>query len=217
MQVSMPITLYIVSPDGDVSVDPVNTTASNGSTVSFNCSTTAGDGNSFTWMREDFSELSNSEDVTITADSSQSTLTINGVNATQHGGMYTCVVSNAAGDGSETGTLYVAPVITVQPISTLLTRDSEVEILECMAESFPNPIYRWEKLTNGQFSSVPNGNSSLLSFDPVMFGNEGMYQCVAVSLAGMANSIPSTVVGKCHCMFTVRQLSCSCYVYLHFH
>lgn len=187
-----------MSPDGSVTVDPATINATNGSTVSFNCLTTAGGGNSFMWIGEDSSELSAGGSVTIIANSSQSTLTVTGVNASQHGGEYACVVSNAAGNGSDTGTLNVAPVIIVQPVPTLPTSSGHTAVLNCVAQSFPSPVYHWEKLTNNQLSTVSNSNSSILVFNPVMFGNEGLYQCVAESLAGVVKSSLSTVVGEHH-------------------
>ena len=139
--------------------------------------------------------LSSGENLDISSNESYSVLTISNVNATQHGGVYRCVVSNAAGNDSDNGTLNVRPVITVQPAETILTNNRDIEQLQCVADAFPAPEYRWEKIENGVIETV--SNTSILMFNPVMFGDEGTYQCVAVSLGVQVNSTSSLVTGEC--------------------
>ena len=139
--------------------------------------------------------LSSGENLTISSNESYSKLTISNINATQHGGVYRCVVSNAAGNDSDDGTLNVRPVITVQPAGTILTVNGSSEQLQCLAVAFPAPEYRWEKIENGVIETV--SNTSILMFNPVMFGDEGTYQCVAVSLGVQVNSTSSLVTGEC--------------------
>ena len=64
------------------------------------------------------------------------------------GGVYTCIVSNAAGSDSASTTLYVAPYI-VTPLEeqTLTTNGSNVSI-SCDADGFPNPSVSWVDMTN---------------------------------------------------------------------
>ena len=150
----------------------------------------------FQWMLvgESSMLLFSRGDLDISSSDSYSVLTISNVNATQHGGVYRCVVSNAAGNDSDNGTLNVRPVITVQPAETLLTSNGSIEQLQCVADAFPAPEYRWEKIEDGFLTTVSNTN--ILMFNPVMFGDEGSYQCVAVSLGVQVNSTSSLVTGE---------------------
>ena len=138
--------------------------------------------------------LTTGRDVSISDGSRLSMLSISNVNATEDGGEYRCVVSNAAGNDSDNATLNVRPVITVQPIETLLTSNGSSEQLVCVADAFPAPAYRWEKIIDESIDVVSNTNT--LSFSPVMFGDEGTYQCVAMSLGVEVNSTSSTVFGE---------------------
>ena len=103
----------------------------------------------------------------------ESTLVVMDIDASS-GGDYTCTVSNAAGNDSASTTLYVAPYI-VTPLEeqTLTTSGSSVNI-SCDADGFPIPTVRWVDMTNAEVV-----NTSLLKFNPVMFGDEGLYRCVA--------------------------------------
>ena len=67
-----------------------------------------------------------------------STLEVMDIDASS-GGVYTCIVSNAAGSDSASTTLYVAPYI-VTPLEeqTLTTNGSNVNI-SCDADGFPSP------------------------------------------------------------------------------
>ena len=151
----------------------------------------------FQWMLvgESSMLLSSGGDLAISSSDSYSVLTISNVNATQHGGVYRCVVSNAAGNDSDNGTLNVRPVITVQPAETLLTSNGSIEQLQCVADAFPAPEYRWEMIEDGVVIETVS-NTNILMLDPVMFGDEGSYQCVAVSLGVQVNSTSSLVTGE---------------------
>ena len=141
--------------------------------------------------------LTTGRDVSISDGSRLSVLNISNVNATEDGGEYRCVVSNAAGNNSDNATLNVRPVITVQPIETLLTSNGSSEQLVCIADAFPAPEYRWEEITDDSATVVSDTNT--LSFSPVMFGDEGTYQCVAMSQGVEVNSTSTTVFGESQC------------------
>ena len=175
---------------------PSEQTTDNGSTIAINCTAEGGPDNTFQWILvgEPSMMLSSGEDLSISSSDSYSVLNISNVNATQHGGVYRCVVSNGAGNDSDNGTLNVRPVITVQPAETLLTSNGSIEQLQCVADAFPAPEYRWEKIENGITRTV--SNTSVLMLNPVMFGDEGTYQCVAVSLGVQVNSTSSLVTGE---------------------
>ena len=68
------------------------------------------------------------------------------MNATQDGGQYFCIVINEAGIELNSTTLYIRPVITIQPQDVLNNANMSIS-LNCLANSFPAPYYRWRKLS----------------------------------------------------------------------
>ena len=151
------------------------------------------------WLKDNRMLLTNDDDDVSISNSSEvgSMLTIRNVNATEDGGGYRCVVSNAAGNGSDNVTLNVRPVITVQPTETLLTSNGSSEQLVCVADAFPAPEYLWEKIMDGSNTEISDSNT--LNFSSVVFGDEGTYQCVAMSLGEEVTSTPTLVVGESSC------------------
>ena len=95
-------------------------------------------------------------------------LTISSINATQDGGMYTCVVVNQAGQDSANVTLYVRPLIVDQP-QDQFTRQGETVTLSCRADSFPSPLYQWEKFntTSESYYQLPGETNRTLEFRSV--------------------------------------------------
>ena len=122
-----------------------------------------GPGNSFRW------------EINGTVVVNDSTLTFVNIDAS-YGGNYTCVVSNAAGDDSVSTTLYVTPYI-VTPLEEDISvvNGSKVNV-NCDAAGFPTPTVNWVSMLEFAVSST-----MLLQFSPVMFGDEGVYHCVAFS------------------------------------
>ena len=122
----------------------------------------------------------------------ESTLLVTNIDASS-GGTYTCLVSNAAGNGSASTTLYVAPYI-VTPLEeqTLTTNGSNVNI-NCDVAGFPSPTVNWFDMANFRVSLT-----FLLQFSPVMFGDEGVYRCVSTAnINGMTfnATTETTIVG----------------------
>ena len=142
-----------------------------GGTVTFTCSAQGGPDNTYQWQK-DGEDLMNETDTT---------LTVSNISA-MNGGSYTCVVSNAAGNDSATAVLYVEPIIVTQP-TDILTRNGTVVNFTCVAESFPDPEYTWEKYNDESGSYDTVSHSSVFEFTPAVFGDEGSYRCVA-SLPG---------------------------------
>ena len=167
-----------VSPEGSVAVSPEMVIADIGGTLTFNCSAQGGPDNTYQWQK-------NGEDLMNETDT---TLIVGDITA-RNGGNYTCVVGNAAGNDSGTAVLYVEPIIVTQP-TNILTRNGTVVNFTCVAESFPDPEYTWEKYneTTATFYTVSNG--PVLEFTPAVFGDEGSYRCVA-SLPGTSRNATS--------------------------
>ena len=133
--------------------------------VILECTGGGGPNNTYEWMK----------DGTVLNDETSDTLTLI-IDSASSGGSYTCTVSNAAGSDSASTTLYVAPY-TVTPLKeqTLTTNGSNMNI-SCDADGFPSPTVSWVDMTNAQVV-----NMSLLEFNPVVFGDEGLYRCVAIA------------------------------------
>ena len=91
------------------------------------------------------------------------------------GGDYFCIVSNAAGSDSASTTLYVEPYIII-PIekNTLVTVGGPGVNINCLADGFPTPSVKWVDIVNVEVSST-----SQLQLNPVSFGDEGLYRCIA--------------------------------------
>ena len=104
-------------------------------------------------------------------------LTITNISANADGGTYFCVIFNEAGYDVAMGTLYVTPRIIVEP-EDIKTDVNEVVYFECIAESFPFPMYQWERFIDGEAITQSGETSTQLLFNPVYYDNSGVYRCV---------------------------------------
>ena len=111
-----------------------------------------------------------------------------------YGGNYTCIVNNAAGSDSASTTLYVAPYIITPLENRILTMNGSKVIIYCNASGFPTPSLSWVDTFGKEVS-----NKSLLQFSPIIFGNEGVYHCVAkskIKQAPLNATDETTVTGR---------------------
>ena len=163
-----------MSPEGQV--------ANKGGNIALNCSAHGGPNNSYRWKKDGIFIADN-----------ESTLLINDIDASS-GGSYTCLVSNAAGNDSASTTLYVAPyILSLLEEQTLTASGSNVNI-RCDAAGFPSPSVNWVDMMTVEVSNTP-----LLQFNPVMFGDVGIYRCVATAEINDMNftaTDETTLVGK---------------------
>ena len=175
------------------------------------CSVQGGPSITYQWQRYGLDLLGETSDILLIANVSVA-----------DGGDYMCIASNAAGSGNSTSRLLVTPTITTQPVDQLVSNGFTVAFT-CVAESFPDPVYTWEKYheENSSFRAVSSG--SVLLFQPAVFGDEGSYRCVA-HLPGTNRTVTSRLAvlnGKqsrsfdcnfyklyfCDCMFhTIQSL-----------
>ena len=181
-----------VSPEGSVQLDPVDKTRNIEDMHAFTCSAQGGPNNTFQWFFN--GNLATNRQVS--SSPTESNYTISNVSVLD-GGQYTCVVSNAAGNSSETSTLFVSPRIIANPASQILSSNGSLEQLVCEAEAFPAPTYTWTKLTgpNSPVVVVEFNSSGLLTLQ-TDFGSEGAYVCTASSRGLSVNSTQSVVYGE---------------------
>ena len=180
-----------MSPEGSVSVSPLNMAFERGQDVTFNCTAQGGPGNTYQWQRNG-TNLDNETMQTLAI----TQITVN------DGDEYTCIVSNVAGNDSASTSLFVYPEITLNPVSVLNATNGTVHMLACEAVSFPEPQYEWVRV-GGDFGVNVNGiNSDMLVFAPVLFGDEGEYICNATANGRTVQSNTSTLTGTIHvCSF----------------
>ena len=111
------------------------------------------------------------------------------------GGMYTCVVSNAAGSDNVSTLLYVSPYFITQPVDMLTTNGSSITLL-CTAGAFPSPEIHWAR-ADGEIRDEIDTDMPTLLIDSVMFGDEGDYFCIASSQNLTKSSSSATLTGTC--------------------
>ena len=194
----------VVSTEGSVIVTSVDQVFTRGENVNLTCLSMGGPGNTFQWEKD-------GEVVT-----DNSVLNVMDIDASS-GGNYTCTVSNLAGNDSATTTLYVAPYFVTHPENVKTSNSSEVNI-SCLAESFPDPEYMWMRDGNPALvregvviADMPNS----LGFTPVLFGDEGVYTCVASITIDMdmhpESSNPAVLTGKSsNCQSIMMRLQNCC-------
>ena len=182
-----------MSPEGSVSVSPLNMVFERGNNATFNCTAQGGPGNTYQWQRNG-TNLNNETMQTLAF----SEITVN------DGDEYTCIVSNVAGSDSASTSLFVYPEITLNPVDIMNAINGTVRILVCNAAAFPDPEYQWVRVS-GVFAigdNVIGINSYTLVFAPVLFGDEGEYFCTATANGRTVQSDTSTLTGTIHvCSF----------------
>ena len=120
---------------------------------------------------------------------------INRITAPDHGGLYQCIARNIAGNGSDTTYIFVSPRFLIHPVQTLAI-SGMINNLTCKAESFPVPQYMWYKHEeNGRTLDV-GPDDYLLPFNPIVFGDAGIYQCIATSNSITIYSNNATLYGE---------------------
>ena len=146
-------------------------------------------------------DILNNENLTVVG--SGPVLTLSNVD-TSVAGTYYCAVFNWAGFDTETVNLYITPNITTHPVGINASNGDSVPALTCMADSFPDPEYRWEKRNSlkDEYSEIPDSDGSSLSYTDfsISFGDSGYYRCIAyTNVSGIINetaSDPAIVSGK---------------------
>lgn len=174
-----------MSPEGSVSVSPINMVFERGNNATFDCTAQGGPGNTYQWQQNG-TNLDNETMQTLAI----TQITVN------NGDEYTCIVTNVAGNDSASTSLFVYPEITQDPVNVLNATNGSVRILACEAVGFPEPLYRWVRVSGTFRENVVGVNSKMLMFNPVIFGDEGEYYCTATSNNVTVTSQNATLTGN---------------------
>ena len=162
---------HTVSPEGGVRIFPENETFNSTDNVILNCATGGGPVNVFQWslngnpLENEMAELLNRTSVT----------------ATEDGGIYSCFVSNRAGNDSYSTSLFISPMVTSHPSDVNATNGTVSVSFSCNASAFPEPQYMWIREGLPLPVTVSGGNTASPTISPVLFGDEGVYYCTAQS------------------------------------
>ena len=147
----------------------VNQTYERGDNVTLNCLAIGGPDIVYQWQGNG----------TVISIETSSTLMFSNINAST-GGQYSCVVSNSAGYDSASTFVFISPYFITQPEDKEAHNGLNI-ILMCEAEAFPTPQYQWVRVDRPINDAVLGVRSTLLSFMPFMYGDEGSYFCNALS------------------------------------
>ena len=179
---------------------PLDTSASRGENVTFTCSAVGSVSLNVTWRLPGGGIVYAGQDV-MHDWKVNSSLTVLDITAVD-GGEYACIVRNGTREIEATAMLSVDLYISGEQVGLFATNGS-MESITCMLEGFP-VSYEWEKIEVSFLNSsgmTMNSHSSVsmnrvLAFNPVKFGDEGLYQCVARSGVEELVSDEITVISK---------------------
>ena len=171
-----------VSPKASIDVAPLGIVANFGDNVTLTCTALGSPNTTFQWEKNG------------TIIGRDSVLYLPAIDVS-YGGEYSCTVSNAAGTDTVSTTLYVAPYIVTPLEEQIPTRNGSIVNIHCDTAGFPTPNVNWLDMFEFEVS-----NTSQLQFSPIMFGNEGVYCCLASTVIdGMEynSTDKTTVIGNC--------------------
>jgi hypothetical protein len=179
-----------VSPTANLTTLSVNRTYHQGETATLECSSLGGPDNTYQWQANRMEAISTLQGVIL----NQSILMLPNVTAST-GGMYTCTVSNIAGNHSESTVVFVSPHFLNQPLDQQTSVSSTVHIV-CDVEAFPDPEYLWQRVDGQAIRNGLANDERNLSISVVQFGDEGEYYCNASARGTTIRSRNILLTGK---------------------
>ena len=174
---------YAVSPEGNVAIMSNREIYSETDTAMLNCSHLGGPENTIQWLR----------DGSVLARETQDTYITEGLLVA--GQVFTCMVTNAAGEGIADIVLNIAPVFSSHPRNVFRDVNQSV-VFCCSVRSYPPPQYEWFKVNGSLPASVGTSTNSCLTVDQVSFGDEGRYYCIGISNNISITSDPALLTSK---------------------
>ena len=177
-----------------------------GDNATFTCTATVTNSTSFTvtWTTTapSMEVLASTEELAVDGVSLTSTLALTSVDI-ENGGFYTCAVSDSntaeTSGFDQEALLYVRPRVIPEFVNA---RNGDTNVtLMCDPQADPQPLqYQWQRVgepsVEEDFFIAGSGSGMLLrslvlEFDPIEFGDEGVYQCM-VSIPQMSEFISSS-------------------------
>jgi hypothetical protein len=183
--------ILTVEEEANVTVNPLDVTACESTTVSFSV-TASGAGLTYQW-RENGGNLA---DAGIYSGTATATLTLTGISSGLDANTYDVVVTNtavvcAASATSAAATLTVdeTPEITVQPVASVICENPGNTTFTVTAGVTTAPTYQWQESTNGgsSYSNLANGGiysnvtTATLTLTAATLGENGNRYRVIVS------------------------------------
>ncbi len=111
------------------------------------------------------------------------------------GGMYTCVVSNQAGNDSASTSVFVYPYFVSQPRDVVVSVGSSAMLI-CVVESFPNPAYQWQRMDGRPIHGGVSTIGRNLTISSIQYGDEGEYYCNASANGQTIVSEVGVIIGR---------------------
>lgn len=108
-----------------------------------------------------------------------------------HAGVYTVVVSNAAGSVTSpaaTVTVGTLPLITTQPVGRTVDAGTRVTFAVAASGS-PAPAFQWSRNN----AAIPGATAASYTIDSVQPVHEGTYRVTATNPIGASTSVPATL------------------------
>lgn len=183
--------VFSIVPLPIITLEPTDIITENEDNATLTCQTTNTGVTSITWT----GPMTNVQGIKeVNATSVNSILTLLYLDFS-FGGQYTCTATNEAGSVSASAIVFLKPVAIPEMI---LTADGSDITLSCLVQSFPNTTIEWEKENAvGTFVTVPGQFERNYTISPVVYGDEGVYRCVANSVEfNIQNSLQSTITGE---------------------
>ena len=153
------------------------------------CFTNGGPNNTYSWQinGRNLSESSHILDHTISL-------------ADEDGGLYSCTVTNPAGNNTAVIYIYTELTVFAPPVDTF-SLVGGVASFTCRARGFHTPSYRWTRTgdtlpDSSNITSTLNG--STLTISPVMLEDHGEYSCT-VSVSGEMVNYTAILTGESYC------------------
>ena len=153
-----------------------------GENATLQCTSMGGPGNTYQWL---FNDLDIPE-------GTSGTLTLTSLTAAM-GGEYICLVSNTAGNDTDSTYVFIAPYFTTQPMDIAVHIESSGN-LSCVAEAFPYPEYQWERVDGEPIRPDIVTSESTFVISSIMLGDEGDFFCNASSGETSISSEHATIL-----------------------
>ncbi|MDQ1639917.1 MAG: hypothetical protein QOF62_3256 [Pyrinomonadaceae bacterium] len=183
------VTAYItIEQAPNVTVNPSNQTACEGSSVSFTAASSGLPPPTVQW------QVSTGGPFTDIPGATSNTLTFTAA-ASQNGNQYRAVFTNSSGSDTTTAatlTVNTSPAVTTNPSNTTVC-DGATATFSAAATGSPAPTVQWQVSSGGPFSDIPGATNTSLSFTANTAQNGNQYRAVFTNTCGSATTTAATL------------------------